>query len=241
MKVTLVSYTQNAVDLLIFTKHTRLNLNPDMMDKIKNLTDAEKAQEIDYISKTVPSSWEFVDYVFLIEGVSRAFTHQLVRTRTGSYAQQAMRVVDESKFDYIVDEAIDNDLDPDRQVAAYQILADTCKAIQNGYKNLIGIGYKPEVARGLLPTNVSTNIVAKFNLRALSQLVASRLGGRTQGEYKNVAQSMVNEVLKVHPWAEAFLFPKGIHYWDGLENFAKTLPDDQKWQLLKIVDKMKKS
>jgi thymidylate synthase ThyX len=51
---------------------------------------------LDYISKTIRSSWEFVDYTFQITGVTRAFTHQFVRTRTGSYAQQSQRSVDMS-------------------------------------------------------------------------------------------------------------------------------------------------
>lgn len=241
MKVSLVYYTQNAEDILILSKSTRLNLTAGLLDKIKSMSWEDKMREIDYIANTVPSSWEFVDYIFLIEGVSRAFTHQFVRTRTGSYAQQAMRVVNESKYDYIIDDAIENDIDPDRQSQAYHLISDTNKYIQKAYESLVSMGYKNEVARGLLPTNISTNIMAKFNLRAFSQLVASRLGGRTQSEYQHVARAMVNEVLKVHPWAEKFLFKNGIHYWDKMEEFAKGLPDDKCWELLKIVDKMKKN
>lgn len=240
MKVTLVYHTANAEDILILSKSTRLNLNASMIDDIKKMSNEDKLKELQYISNTVPSSWEFVDYIFLIEGVSRAFTHQFVRTRTGSYAQQAMRIVNESKYDYIVDDAIKDDLDPDRQSQAYHLLNNINSSIQEAYSALISMGYKPEVARGILPTNISTNILAKFNLRAFSQLVSSRLGGRTQSEYQHVARAMVNEVLKVHPWAEKFLFKKGIHYWDDMEKFAAELPDDKKWQLLKIVDKMKK-
>jgi hypothetical protein len=53
-------------------------------------------EELDYIAKTIRSSWEMVDYTFQITGVTRAFTHQFVRTRTGSYAQQSQRSVDMS-------------------------------------------------------------------------------------------------------------------------------------------------
>lgn len=240
MKVTLVYHTVNAEDILILSKSTRLNLSSELMENIKKMPYEQKLDELEYISNTIPSSWEFVDYIFLIEGVSRAFTHQFVRTRTGSYAQQTMRMLDESEYEYIVDDAIRDDLDPDRQAQAYHLLNNINGSIQEAYSALISMGYKPEVARGLLPTNISTNILAKFNLRTFSQLVSSRLGGRTQSEYQHVVRAMVNEVLKVHPWAEKFLFKKGIHYWDDMEKFATELPDDKKWQLLKIVDKMKK-
>ena len=35
--------------------------------------------------------WEFIDMQFFIEGVTRAFTHQMVRQRTAVYAQESLR------------------------------------------------------------------------------------------------------------------------------------------------------
>ena len=88
-----------AKKILIKSKNTRL----DMSQSESILTDKQMDEEIDYIARTVPSSWEFINYTFLITGVSRAFTHQLVRTRTASYAQQAMRVTDQKDFKYLLD------------------------------------------------------------------------------------------------------------------------------------------
>ena len=49
--------------------------------------------------------------VFMIEGVTRAFTHQLVRHRVGtSFAQQTQRAVDMSEgFDYLATGGCDKD------------------------------------------------------------------------------------------------------------------------------------
>ena len=85
-----------AKQVLIRTKNTRID-----MRELPLLKDKQMDEEIDYIARTVPSSWEFLNYTFLITGVSRAFTHQLVRTRTASYAQQAMRVTDQKDFKYL--------------------------------------------------------------------------------------------------------------------------------------------
>ncbi len=93
MKVTLISHTQDAENLLIFTKATRLTLSPGLLDEIRSRPQEDKMRELEYMANTIPSSWEFVDYVFLVEGVSRAYTHQQVRTRAASYAQQTMRVL----------------------------------------------------------------------------------------------------------------------------------------------------
>lgn len=238
MKVTLISHTQDAENLLLFTKATRLTMSPGLLDEIRNRTHEEKMKELEYMANTIPSSWEFVDYVFLVEGVSRAYTHQQVRTRAASYAQQTMRVLNMNEFDYVY---------TDRNKAdegAMTVIDEVLRTIKAGYKTLIEIGQPAEDARGILPTNIATNIVCKFNLRTFVDLAKARTGGRTQNEYQKVVNGMVDEVLRVHPWAEKFLFQEGRDYFAEIEAFAqREYGNDllKKGELLKIVDKMRKS
>jgi len=236
MKVTLISHTPDAVNLLLFTKSTRLNLSPGLMDEIRAWPEEKKMQELEYMSNTIPSSWEFVDYTFLVEGVSRAYTHQQVRTRAASYAQQTMRVLNMGDFDYVYTDAIL--AWPEAKAEIDSVLA----RIKDGYGLLTKEGLAPEDARGILPTNIATNIVCKFNLRTFVELAKSRTGGRTQGEYQKVINAMCDEVLKVHPWAEKFLFKHGRDYFAEIEEFAKRkFPDlKERGELLKIVDAMRK-
>lgn len=238
MKVTLVSYTPEAETLLLFTKSTRLNLSPGLMEEIRAWPMERKLQELEYMAGTIPSSWEFVDYTFLVEGVSRAYTHQQVRTRAASYAQQSMRVTDMGDFDYVF-----TDKNKESPAAMYQIAA-CLHMIKHSYNRLVDeIGQPVEDARGILPTNIATNIVCKFNLRTFVDLAKSRTGGRTQGEYQKVINAMADEVLKVHPWAQKFLFKHGRDYFADIEEFAKRkFPDlKERGELLKIVDGMRKS
>ena len=190
MKVTLISRTPNAVDLLLFTKSTRLNLTPSLLAAVSAMTEDAKLCDLEYMANTIPSSWEFVDYVFSVEGVSRAYTHQQVRTRAASYAQQTLRVLDVSAgFDYIYTE---------RNLAdgrAMEIIDATNRHTADAYAELVRIGQPPEDARGILPTNIATNIVCKFNLRTLAELARSRTGGRTQGEYQAVINAMIDETV----------------------------------------------
>ena len=237
MKVTLINHTQEAIDVLLFTKATRLNMTPGLLDEIRNLPYEEKLEQLNYMANTIPSSWEFVDYVFLVEGVSRAYTHQQVRTRAASYAQQTMRVLDMGEFDYVYTDKVLED--PVKK----SIVDDTLNIIKNNYNALISVGSAPEDARGILPTNIATNIVCKFNLRTFVDLAKSRTGGRTQNEYQKVINAMVDEVLKVHPWAEAFLFQQGRDYFSEIEKFAEEEYGGdllKKGKLLKIVDKLRK-
>lgn len=237
MKVTLINHTQDAETLLLFTKSTRLTLNPGLMDEIRNWPAEKKMAELEYVANTIPSSWEFVDYAFLVEGVSRAYTHQQVRTRSASYAQQTMRVLDVGKYDYVYTDG--NRANPE----AMEVIESVNTFLQESYRHLLSLGQAIEDARGILPTNISTNIVCKFNLRTFVDLAKSRTGGRTQNEYQKVVNAMVDEVLRVHPWAEKFLFQQGRDYFAEIEAFAnREYGGDllKKGELLKIVDKMRK-
>lgn len=247
MKVSLLSFTGqvagdahascwNAADLLIFTKSTRLNMSPGLFSLAQQMPPEKKVDELQYMAGTIPSSWEMVDYVFLVEGVSRAYTHQQVRTRAASYAQQSMRVTEMCDYAYVATEA------NCKSEEAMDILDRTNRVIRKSYLALIATGQAPEDARGILPTNIATNIVCKFNLRTLAELARSRTGGRTQGEYQQVVSAMIAEVLAVQPWAEKFFYPKGRDHFAAIEAFAKAkFPDlKERGELLKIVDQMRK-
>jgi flavin-dependent thymidylate synthase len=209
MKVTLIDYTGNghpdplyAARLLVYTKNTRLEQGVETRAKVSMMPQEEIAKELHYIATTIRSSWEFVDYVFEIRDVTRAFTHQLVRTRTGSYAQQAQRVVDMSGFGSLTPDTCKND----PEVLA--VWHETMAAIQTGYAKLKELDVPAQDCRGVLPTNVYTNIIAKFNLRTLADLIGKRKNLRAQGEYADVARAIEAEVLAVHPWTDNFLNPE---------------------------------
>src|SRR6478609_7610290 len=115
-EVTLIDYTGAgsndplyAAKLLVYTKSTRLEQGEDTRMKIFAMDEDELMGEIGYIANTIRSSWEFVDYTFQIRNVTRAFTHQFVRTRTASYAQQAQRVVDMGHFENLVPATVAGD------------------------------------------------------------------------------------------------------------------------------------
>ena len=235
MKVTLLNFTPNARQILVYTKNTRLSVSADMFDKVQSMSDEEIQRELDYMVNTIKSSWEFVDATFCIEGVSRGFTHQFVRNRLGSYAQQTMRILDMGDFDYITGPSIAGD-------ESLQAMYDAAMAqISVVYKELIKSGAKIEDARGILPTNISTNIIAKFNLRALSQMMMSRASNRTQDEYRQVLDAMYAAVVEAEPWCASFL--RSSKY-DDLKRLESAILDryegtDMCTQLLKLIDKVR--
>lgn len=196
MNVELISYTDKAKELLIFSKKTRITMSGKAFEEVCAMSDEEKGKELKYVFGTIGSSWEFVDYTFMISDVTRAYTHQQVRSRVGvSFAQQAQRVVDMSNFEYLATgECIG---DPDYH--------ETMALIKEGYAKIIRKGTNPQDARGVLPTNIYTNILMKINLRALSNLLNIRMCFKAQGEYQKVARDMRRIVMEIHPWAEPIL------------------------------------
>lgn len=206
MEVKLIDYTgfgaadpaRHAANVLVFTKNTRLEMNAGLFSEIESWPQDRINSELEYMANTIPSSWEFVEYKFLITGVTRGFTHQFVRTRTGSYAQQTMRVLNVGGWTYGTGPTI-KEFEPSEN-----LYDRTMMVIADAYEDLIEMGAKIEDARGVLPTNIHTNIVAKFDLRTMSDTARKRASSRTQGEYRDVMDAMKAEVMRVHPWAKLF-------------------------------------
>lgn len=208
MKVSLIDYTGRgsadpyyAARLLAYAKNTRLQQGAVSQEFFAKMSEESLLAELDYIAKTIRSSWEFVDATFQIEDVTRAFTHQLVRTRTGSYAQQSQRSVNMENFSAEMPNSIDTE---DKR----QDWNTAIEVIQEVYQSLHKQGVPTQDCRGLLPTNVHTNIIAKFNLRTLADLVAKRSNPRAQGEYERVVNEMERLVMEVMPWTKGFLRPE---------------------------------
>jgi flavin-dependent thymidylate synthase len=200
MKITLINHTPRALETLLFTKGTRLMMSANGLDVVESWTDDKKKDELRYMLGTIKSSWEMIDFIFYIEGVTRAFTHQLVRHRVGTaFAQQTQRAVNMADFEYVTTGGIlaDDELK--------EIYDNTMHEINSGYSALIEAGANAQDARGVLPTNVCTNIVFKANLRTLHHMCGERLCVKAQGEFQNVMREIRRVVVQELPWTEPML------------------------------------
>jgi flavin-dependent thymidylate synthase len=132
---------------------------------------------------------EAVDFHFLIEGVSRAFTHQMVRQRTAVFAQESLRfavkkdLIDTAFPPSIVEES-------DESVIWDKALA----SIENAYSALIAMGVPAEDARGLLPHATPTRLHYKTNLRNLADHAGNRLCTQAQFEWRSVMFCIVEAI-----------------------------------------------
>lgn len=247
IEVNLIDYTgmndpnkDAARDKLIYTKSTRLEQGKDTREMIQQMSEEEKVGELKYMANTIPSSWEFCNFSFEIKNVTRAFTHQLVRTRNASYAQQTMRMLNKKEFTYRIPPKIKE------SEASLEVYQDCMTRIQDAYDEMIANGVAVEDARGVLPTNIHTNIIMQVNLRTLAEMARSRTGLRTQDEYREVMEQMIERTLEVYPWAEDFLCPEAYKHIGKLESHIMAmkheghLSSEEFYDLNKSLDKLRK-
>jgi flavin-dependent thymidylate synthase len=259
MQVNLVEFTGKgsenetwrAAHVMIWSKHTRVEMGPGSLEAIEAWPDEKKMEELAYMANTIPSSWEFCDYTFMIRGVTRALTHQLVRARTMSFAQQTMQILDMSQgagWTYEMGPTLDatnaahEQQEPQSRQNLYQ---STMAIIADSYAKLVASGAKIEDARNLLPTGIHTNIVMKTNLRSLVQLVQSRESPRNLGEIVSLMKLLKEEVYKAHPWASLFFERTSDLACREMDEEIKKIPDHVvppgfKTHLHKLVDQARK-
>jgi len=144
---------------------------------------------------------EYIDLHFLFEGVTRAFTHQLVRQRTAAYIQESQRfaVKENAELEVAYPPSIASlkEDDPNRV-----IWNDAVKDVSRSYLALVNNGIPAEDARGLLPTNITTRIHYKTNLRGLSEHAGMRLCSQAQSEWKQVWAGILTAIRNYGPTSE---------------------------------------
>ena len=147
------------------------------------------------------SIFEHAVYTFEVKGVSRALTHQLVRHRMASYAQQSQRYVDMSEAAYIIPESIDKCLTPATPDGCPLNIeyVNAIRKCEEVYRKLVNAGINPEDARYVLPNACTTNIVITMNARELRHFFAVRCCERAQWEIRELANKMLKICKEVSP------------------------------------------
>jgi len=198
----------------------------EVVRDLATVTDADRRYYLGEMKKTkLKMPLEAVQLHFLLDGVTRAFTHQLVRQRTAAYAQESMRfaVIEDSFVNRVAlppslagtrswSERVSQTMD-DLPNSTYDQAADATDrastkqerwrrrwdevldVIQENYKILVDAGMPAEDARGLLPTNITTRVHYITNLRSLLDHAGNRLCTQAQFEWRQVF-AQISQVLR---------------------------------------------
>lgn len=139
---------------------------------------------------------EHASVSFLVNGISRACSHQLVRHRMASYLQESQRYI---KYDLSGDDWYVIPPSVETNVYASADYNDKMAADAKAYRDALAYGIKAEDARYLLPNAMKTNIVVTMNVRSLFHFFDLRLGQHAQWEIRELAKLMATEMEKVEP------------------------------------------
>jgi len=133
---------------------------------------------------------EHASATFRILGVSRSFTHQLVRHRLCSFSQRSQRYVNEKSFAFVEPESIME------KTEAHRLFEEFMADAKNAYCKLQELGIKNEDARFVLPNAVQSEIVLSANFRELRHIFCVRCDRHAQWEIREVALQMLRIMKK---------------------------------------------
>ena len=149
---------------------------------------------------------------FIVTGVSRSFTHELVRHRAGfGFSQLSQRFVDESTSDFVEPDIIASDpelhglwLESIHQShEAYCRLAEgLAKKIERDHPELKGRDKRKkarEAARSVLPNATETKMFMSANARALRHFVEYRGAPDAEPEIRKVAIAILEVMRREAP------------------------------------------
>lgn len=196
-KVTLISSSQDPIELMCWARRVMHSPVPDSLEEIKKdpvkwlgMPIEEYVQDV-LMKDGMPTFLEYVSLTFKLENVSRALQQQLTRHRIGfSYSIQSLRCVDLPNFadkgDYC---------NPFEKNSVYHDFFNSkMLKIQDEYRSALDNGVPIQDARGLLPMNIYSTVTFSCSLRALIGMLNKRLCLKTQGEFREVAYLIMEEI-----------------------------------------------
>ena len=183
------------------------NKNFNYIEFYNNHINENKTKNQEFIKRIADSGHtsilEHASATFLITGVSRALTHQLVRHRIASYTQQSQRYVDMEDFKFVIPPSILK-CNNEEVLTEYNYIMNR---IEKSYKFLVSELVKSgrteqqarEDARFVLPNAAETQIVMTMNYRELGDFLGKRMCMRAQWEIRALATEIFNIMSKQSP------------------------------------------
>ena len=146
---------------------------------------------------------EHASFSFLLYGISRSVTHELVRHRAGTgFSQISQRYVSGSVLRFVERPEYEEDEElhrlfeerADAAAAGYEAMAERLLERQEGGASMLTADYKTDArkkvqqtARSLLPNETEAPMVFTGNVRALRHIIEMRADAHAESEIRNLA------------------------------------------------------
>jgi thymidylate synthase (FAD) len=126
----------------------------------------------------------------------RGVTHEIVRHRVASYAQESTRYCNYSKEKFGNEITVIEPLFWDKHSAHYGEWEVACRKSEKSYFELINNGSTPQEARSILPNSLKTEIIVTMNLREWRHFFKLRCAKDAHPQMKEIAIKMLIEFRK---------------------------------------------
>lgn len=145
----------------------------------------------------------------------RGVSHEIVRHRIASYAQESTRYCNYSKDKFGNKISVIKPVDISNDSSAYDIWLDAVNSAAENYFKLLSEGCSPQIARSVLPTCTKTEIVVTMNIREWRHFFELRCEKAAHPDMKCVAWIALNKFMLAYPtfFSDIFnkLYPKRIN------------------------------
>lgn len=170
------------------------------LDELDEATIRKAFEDVQNTHLTAPL--EAIKFHFMIEGVDRAFTHQMVRQRTAVYAQESQRfaVIEDLPHAVTLPPSLfgteeGGDANSSKQAERWRYTWDSIMDyIAKGYGTLVSDGMPQEDARGLLPHATATRLNFVTDMRNLVDHAGNRLCTQAQFHWRSVFSQMIESI-----------------------------------------------
>lgn len=120
----------------------------------------------------------------------RGITHEFVRHRLASFAQESTRYCNYSKDKFGNEITVIRPIEFVEGTEEYKAWKDACEKAEYDYFKLLNLGAKPQMARDVLPTSVKTEIIITATEVEWQHIVNLRKHGTTGAPHPQIIQSM---------------------------------------------------
>lgn len=134
----------------------------------------------------------------------RGVSHELVRHRPASFAQESTRYCNYGKKSFGEEITF---IDPGFEGETLHIWADTMLVCERAYFDLLDKGLTPQYARGVLPTDVKTEVVMTCNLKEWQHVINLRYHGTTGAPHPHMFNVMKlwYELIRNKKWYDKWI------------------------------------
>lgn len=124
----------------------------------------------------------------------RGVSHELVRHRMASFAQESTRYCNYSQEKFGTEITVIKPWFAIEKSSAYSVWEHFCSECEEGYFNLLAIGASPQDARAVLPNSLKTEVVMTANYREWRHILELRCSEKAHPEMRRLMLPLLEDL-----------------------------------------------